>query len=62
MTTLKMEYSNAMKDYVFLKLGKDGYFIYAGHMPLTYAIDSIDLANELFYFHITKAYKASREG
>lgn len=55
MTTLKMEYSNAMKDYVFLKLGKDGYFIYAGHMPLTYAIDSVDLANELFYFHITKA-------
>jgi hypothetical protein len=54
MTTLKMQYSNAMKDYVFLKLGKDGYFIYAGTMPLTYAIDNVELANELFYFHINK--------
>ena len=54
MTTLKMQYSSAMKDYVFLKLGKDGYFIYAGTMPLTYAIDNVELANELFYFHINK--------
>ena len=55
MTTLKMEYSKTNKDYIFLYLSREGkYFIYSGSMPLTYEIDSIDTANEIFYFHVNK--------
>lgn len=55
MTTLKKEYSISCKDYISLYLSYSGeYFIYCGTMPLTYAIENIDVANEIFYFHVNK--------
>ena len=55
MTTLKKEFSASCKDYISLYLSHEGkYFVYCGNMPLTYEIDSIELANELFYFHVSK--------